>query len=232
MLKANVKNKPNATSHTVNTPWFLFRSRPAAGFTLLEVLVAIAVFSMLSLSAYQVMNGVQRSNAQSIEHNERLKEIQRAMVMMDNDFRQIVARKTRNLGETASDKLLQSSEYLLDSSSDGILFTRLGWQNPQHMFPRGEVLKVGYRVVDDTLERVWFRYPDTVVGSEALVRPILTGVEKLAFRFYSDKKWADKWDKAAALPQGVIVQLTLEDYGEIERVYMLPDSVLSAEDEE
>lgn len=204
----------------------------AAGFTLLEVLVAIAVFSMLSLSAYQVLNGVQRSNAQSLEHNARLQEIQRAMVMMDNDFRQIVARKTRNLGETASDKLLQSSEYLLDSSSDGILFTRLGWQNPQEMFPRGEVLKVGYRVVDDTLERVWFRYPDTVVGTDALVRPILTGVEKLAFRFYSDKKWSDRWDKAATLPQGVMVQLTLEDYGEIERVYMLPTSVLTAEKEE
>ncbi|GHA61584.1 type II secretion system protein GspJ [Photobacterium aphoticum] len=207
-------------------------SRRAAGFTLLEVLVAIAVFSMLSLSAYQVLNGVQRSNAQSLEHNARLQEIQRAMVMMDNDFRQIVARKTRNLGETASDKLLQSSEYLLDSSSDGILFTRLGWQNPQEMFPRGEVLKVGYRVVDDTLERVWFRYPDTVVGTDALVRPILTGVEKLAFRFYSDKKWSDRWDKAATLPQGVMVQLTLEDYGEIERVYMLPTSVLTAEKEE
>ncbi|GAL07833.1 general secretion pathway protein J [Photobacterium aphoticum] len=113
-------------------------SRRAAGFTLLEVLVAIAVFSMLSLSAYQVLNGVQRSNAQSLEHNARLQEIQRAMVMMDNDFRQIVARKTRNLGETASDKLLQSSEYLLDSSSDGILFTRLGWQNPQEMFRAGK----------------------------------------------------------------------------------------------
>lgn len=87
-------------------------------------------------------------------------------------------------------------------------------------------------MVDDTLERVWFRYPDTVVGTDALVRPILTGVEKLAFRFYSDKKWSDRWDKAATLPQGVMVQLTLEDYGEIERVYMLPTSVLTAEKEE
>lgn len=206
------------------------RVKQAAGFTLLEVLVAIAVFAMLSLSAYQVMNGVQRSDAQSRDHNERLQEIQRAMVMLDNDFRQVVPRKVRDQGELVSDTLLRSGEYLLDSSSQGILFTRLGWQNPQQMFPRGEVLKVGYRVVEGTLERVWLRYPDTVVGAEPLVRPILTGVESVTFRFYSDKTWSDEWTTPAALPEGVMVRLTLKDYGEIERVYMLPHSVLEASD--
>ncbi|MGF1738866.1 type II secretion system minor pseudopilin GspJ [Photobacterium satsumensis] len=203
-----------------------------AGFTLLEVLVAIAVFAMLSLSAYQVMNGVQRSDEQSREHSERLKDIQRAIVMMDNDFRQVVARKVRNQGETVSDRIFQSSEYLLDSSSYGILFTRSGWQNPQQMFPRGENVKVGYRIVDEQLERVWFRYPDSVVGTEALVRAILPGVEEMSFRFYSDKKWLETWDKPAALPEGVMIKLTLEDYGDIERVYMLPTSALEAGDDE
>ncbi|WP_064601575.1 type II secretion system minor pseudopilin GspJ [Photobacterium sp. J15] len=196
------------------------------GFTLLEVLVAIAVFSMLSVSAYQVMNGVQRSDQISREHNDRLQEIQRAMVMMDNDFRQIVARKNRSQGEDPSDKLLLSSEYLMDSASMGIIFTRTGWQNPQQMFPRGENVRVGYRIVDDTLERVWFRYPDTVVGTDALVRPVLSEVTKLSFRFYSKKKWQETWNQGGALPEGIMVKMTLEDYGDIERVYMLPASAL------
>ncbi|MCW8331060.1 type II secretion system minor pseudopilin GspJ [Photobacterium sp. SDRW27] len=201
------------------------------GFTLLEVLVAIAVFAMLSLSAYQVMNGVQRSDQQSRDHNARLQEIQRAMVMMDNDFRQIVARKVRNQGEAPTDKLLLSSEYLLDSSSKGIMFTRTGWQNPQQMFPRGENVRVGYRIIEDTLERVWFRYPDTVVGTEPLTRPILADVTELSFRFYSKKKWLETWNQDAALPEGIMVKMTLEDFGEIERVYMLPISALSADNQ-
>jgi len=202
------------------------------GFTLLEVLVAIAVFAMLSLSAYQVMNGVLLSDQQSQDHNARLQEIQRAMVMMDNDFRQVVARKTRNQGEAPTDKLLLSGEYLLDSSSQGIIFTRTGWQNPQQMFPRGENVRVGYRIIEDTLERVWFRYPDTVVGSEPLIRQVLADVTKLSFRFYSNKKWQEAWGEAGALPEGIMVQMTLEDFGEIERVYMLPTSALSADDKE
>lgn len=197
------------------------------GFTLLEVLVAIAVFAMLSLSAYQVLNGVQRSDEQSRDHNARLKAIQRMSVMMDNDFRQIVARKTRSQGEKPSDKYLLAGEYVLDSASEGIMFTRLGWQNPQQMFPRGEVVRVGYRVIDDKLERVWFRYPDNVAGAEPLVREVLADVTALSFRFFADKKWTDKWEQAGSLPQGIEVRLTLKDRGEIERVYLVPQSGLA-----
>ncbi|UTM57204.1 type II secretion system minor pseudopilin GspJ [Photobacterium sp. CCB-ST2H9] len=198
----------------------------SAGFTLLEVLVAIAVFAMLSMSAYQVMNGVQRSDEQSREHNERLQEIQRAMVMLDGDFRQMVARQVRQQGNNESGPLLQSGEYLLDSSSHGILFTRDGWQNPQQMFPRSEILRVGYRIIDETLERVWFRYPDTVVGTEPLVRKVLTGVTALSFRYYGAEGWQDSWTDSGALPKGIAVTLTLDDFGKVERVYMLPEAKL------
>ncbi|OAN19215.1 type II secretion system protein GspJ [Photobacterium jeanii] len=206
--------------------------RQQRGFTLLEVMVAIAVFASLSLSAYQVLNGVQRSDEQSRDHNARLKAIQRMSVMMDNDFRQIVARKSRSQGEKPSDKYLMAGEYLLDSSSEGIVFTRLGWQNPQQMFPRGEVVRVGYRIVDDNLERVWFRYPDNVAGAEPLVREVLADVTELKFRFYSDKKWQDKWEQAGVLPQGIAVKMTLKDKGDIERVYLVPQSGLAKQNNE
>ncbi|WP_318466207.1 type II secretion system minor pseudopilin GspJ [Photobacterium leiognathi] len=202
------------------------------GFTLLEVLVAIAVFAMLSLSAYQVMNNVMRSDAQSQDHNQRLKDIQRATIMMDNDFRQIVARKSRLDGDAPSNKLLQASEYLLDSSSEGIMFIRSGWQNPQAMFPRGDITRVGYRIEDDKLERVWFRYPDTVVGEKPLVRVLLTGVTELKFEFYYDKKWHEKWNKENTLPEGIKVIMTLKDLGDIERIYLVPSSALPKESEQ
>ena len=202
------------------------------GFTLLEVLVAIAVFAMLSLSANQVLNNVMRSDAQSKEHNQRLQAIQRTMIMMDNDFRQIVARKYRVDAEKPSDKILQVGEYLLDSSSEGIMFVRGGWQNPQAMFPRGDITRVGYRIIDDKLERLWFRYPDTVVGAKPLVRVLLTGVTDLKFEFYYDKQWHNKWDKANSLPLGIKVMMTLKNLGEIERIYLLPASALTTNETE
>jgi general secretion pathway protein J len=190
------------------------------GFTLIEVLVSMAIFASLSLSAYTVLNQVQRSNQQSIEKTDRLKEIQRAMVIIDNDFRQIALRQFRHNGDEASEQVLYWQEGLLDSDEKAILFTRLGWHNPQQMFPRGEITKVGYRVVAGRLERVWWRYPDTTVGQEGVVTPVLDNVESIDIRFYQDTGWVEQWDQPLALPKAVAVTFQLTDYDTIERVYL------------
>ena len=180
------------------------------GFTLIEVMVAIAVFATLSFSAYQVVNQVQRSNELSLEKSERIKQLQRSLVFLDNDFRQIVARPFRTNGEKVSDKLLSADEYLLDSESQGILFVRLGWKNPQQAFPRGEITKVGYRLVENTIERLWWRYPDTPVGQKPVVTPLID----------DGKKWVKIWDVKNQLPKATKVIITFKDYGDVERIYL------------
>ncbi|MEZ9624363.1 type II secretion system minor pseudopilin GspJ [Aliivibrio fischeri] len=194
----------------------------ARGFTLIEVMVAIAVFATLSFAAYQVVNQVQRSNEQSLEKSERIKQLQRSLVFLDNDFRQIVARPFRTGGEKASEALLKSGEYFLDSEFQAILFVRLGWKNPQQAFPRGEITKVGYRVIENKLERLWWRYPDTPVGQEAVITPLIDGIEELKFEFYDGKKWLKKWEMKNQLPNAIKMILTFKDYGDVERVYLTP----------
>lgn len=203
------------------------RRNRQCGFTLIEVLVAIAIFAGLSLSAYQVLDQVQRSNAQSIEKTDRLKALQRAMVIIDNDFRQIALRQFRTNGEVASDMLIEWGSGLLSSDENGVLFVRLGWLNPQNRFPRGEVSKVGYRIIADTLQRVWWRYPDTPVGQEGITTPLLDRVTSLKMRFYSEGEWKEEWSEKRALPKAVAFTLELEDYGTIERIYLTAGSSLN-----
>ena len=202
------------------------------GFTLIEVLVAIAIFAMLSVSAYQVLNQVQRSNQQSIEHTDRLKAIQRALVIIDNDFRQIALRQFRTNGEEPSSLLLVYQDGLLESDEKGVMFARLGWQNPQQMFPRGEIAKVGYRIREETLERVWWRYPDTPAGQEGIVTPVLGEVESLEMRFFLDGQWSNEWNVEKTLPAAVSITFTLKDYGEVEKIYLTAGETLQSEKEE
>ncbi|MEZ9563716.1 type II secretion system minor pseudopilin GspJ [Vibrio artabrorum] len=201
------------------------------GFTLIEVLVSIAIFAALSMAAYQVVNQVQRSNDISIERSARLNQLQRSLVILDNDFRQMAVRQFRTNGEEASSKLILMKEYLLDSDGVGILFTRLGWHNPQQQFPRGEVTKVGYRIKEETLERVWWRYPDTPAGQQGVITPLLDDVENLAFEFYDGSRWEKEWQTDKSLPKAIRLKLTLKDYGEIERVYLIASGTLDQVDD-
>ncbi len=198
------------------------------GFTLIEVLVAIAIFASLSVGAYQVLNQVTRSNELSQQKTQRLKELQRAVIIMDNDFRQMVARQLRSEGEAPSSLLLVWQDNLLDSDDKGILFARAGWQNPQQQFPRGGVTKVGYRIRDHVLERVWWRYPDTPAGQESITRPVLSQVENWSMRFFDGKSWKEDWEQGNTLPRAVWVKLTLKDYGDIERIYLTTGATLQS----
>ncbi|MBL4832063.1 MAG: type II secretion system minor pseudopilin GspJ [Aliivibrio sp.] len=197
-----------------------YHRRAILGFTLIEVLVAIAVFASLSLGAYQVVNQAQRGNQISKVSIERIKQLQRSLIFLDNDFRQMAPRQFRTDGEEASKKLLYAGDYVGESQSQGILFVRLGWQNPQQTFPRGEITKVGYRLIDGTLERVWWRYPDTVSGDQPITVKLLDKVSDLHFFFYDGKSWLESWDKELMLPAAVKLSMRLEDKGLIERIFL------------
>lgn len=123
-------------------------SRNNKGFTLIEVLVAIAVFAALSIAAYQVVFQTQLSNEQSQQKLARLQQLQTALVYLDSDFRQIAIRRFRNDGQEAGERLLYWQDNLLDSDEKGVLFTRLGWINPQQQFPRGRLprLAIGLEI--------------------------------------------------------------------------------------
>ncbi|MFV0574779.1 MAG: type II secretion system minor pseudopilin GspJ [Vibrio sp.] len=219
--KSNRKKQLSYKNKLSHRPSTAFKSR--LGFTLIEVLVALVVFASLSLAGYQVVNQVQRSNQQSQEKTQRLEEVQRAMIIMDSDFRQMVARSFKGNENADKNALLYSGDQYLDSESEGILFVRLGWQNPQQAFPRGEIVKVGYRITKENLERIWWRYPDTPTGQEPLHKVVLPQVETMSFRFYDGKAWQSTWVNAQKTPAAVEMTLTLKDYGEIRRVYLTPE---------
>lgn len=197
-------------------------NRPArrhSGFTLLEVLVAIAVFSILSAAGYQVLQGVVNSNEISIDSSSRLRELQRAMLFMERDFSQMAARLVRTNGEVNS-SLLQTGEYVAGSEGQGISFVRNGWRNPQALFKRSALQSVAYIVQGEDLIKRYYVHTDTVSGAEPKELVLLEGVESMQFRFFNEGKWGEGWNSADSLPKGVEVTLSLTDIGEIRRVFL------------
>ena len=194
------------------------------GFTLIEILIAIAIFATLSLAAYQILQGVLRSGEISKSHDENLIEIQRGMLLIERDFLQMVARNSRTSGvATENLKALYAGQGVLDSEYQGIEFNRLGWTNPLNLLPRSNILRVGYRVQDKKLQRIYFLYPDIVSRESAQQQVILNDIEGLSFRFWNNG-WVATWNSDGAIPEGIEMTIISQHYGELKRVFMLPSS--------
>ncbi|OOE34531.1 type II secretion system protein GspJ [Salinivibrio kushneri] len=202
--------------------------RVERGFTLLEVLLALVVFASISLTAYQVLQTVQRSDEQSQQVGETLQQLQRALVIMDSDFRQMAARRQRVEGQAPTEQLLMAGSDVLQSDAMGARFTRTGWINPQMRFPRGEVVAVGYRQREGKLERLRWRYPDQAASDEPAVATLLSDIDDLSFRFYVKQSWQDGFDTKHALPKAVQVRFTHPRYGQLVRTYLVAGQTLPA----
>ncbi|MGL5610665.1 MAG: GspJ family T2SS minor pseudopilin variant ExeJ, partial [Aeromonas veronii] len=100
------------TQHVARTP------RPVrhAGFTLLEMLVAIAIFASLSMGAYQVLQGVLTSDEVAKRKEARLNELQLAFTLLERDITQMVPRSGRIEGE--NNKVLLAASRFGQQSDD------------------------------------------------------------------------------------------------------------------
>lgn len=192
------------------------------GFTLIEVLVALAVFGVLSLLAYMTL-GQTLSNADMLtERMDRLQAVQRTVRYLSNDLMQAAPRPVRlELGESLGPAISTDlgAEFSLE-------VTRGGWSNPAGL-PRGTLQRAAYRIEDDELVRYHWTVLDRTFANEPVATILLDEVDSLIFRYMqTDGEWSETWPPLGAQgaanvrsrPRAVEIVLTLADEGEIRRL--------------
>ena len=198
----------------------------AAGFTLLELLVAIAIFAIVAAMALTGYTQLQRQSEYADQRLERTRELQRAVQVISQDIEQLEPRPIREpLGEGTVAAL--SSGTAVDYA---IEFTRAGWSNTAGL-QRSTLERVGYRVENDELWRDHWPVLDRTIATEPLRLKLLTNVKSLSLRFMNaSRTWSDRWPESdvagkgddRARPIAVEVTLELEDLGKIRRVLEVP----------
>ena len=66
------------------------------GFTLLEVLIAIAIFALLAMATYRMLDSVLQTDRGQRQQEQRLRELTRAMAAFERDLLQVRARPIRD----------------------------------------------------------------------------------------------------------------------------------------
>ena len=195
------------------------------GFTLLELLVALAIFGLLAAMSYGGLHAVLEQQSYTEQAAERLGGLQKLYLIMQRDIEQIVARTVRDeFGDVQ----------LPVVGGDALQFTRGGWRNPAGR-QRSTLQRVGYAYDDEQLVRYTWSVLDRAQDSEALQQPLIEDVERMQLRYLDrNDEWRQQWPDAGAdaeadpedplrtLPKAIEVTIEHNRLGTIVWLFQLP----------
>jgi general secretion pathway protein J len=212
-----------------------------AGFTLVELLLAIAISALVAALAYAGLSTAIGASAGMQVQVRQLSDIQRALNILEEDLLQVRPRAITN-GFGSQEAAFRGGVF-----QDALLeFTRGGFGNPQGL-ARSELQRVRYVLADGRLWRQSWPVLDRVAENQppqsVLLLENVAAVQPGFLRvpapngvppdFYSlgasNAYWDSDWnsqqlaaDAVAPLPVAVNLVLTLTDFGEVRRVFELP----------
>ena len=192
------------------------------GFTLFEMVIAVSIFALMGVIAFTALGQMTRTGQSVAEANNRLSDLQFAVVYFTRDWTQVSPRKIRNqYGDEESNIVI---------ADNVITFTRSGWSNLLG-HKRSNLQRVQYLVIDNQLRRRHWKSLDQGIGEEPLEVILLDDVEsmEIAFQDGSGKSistWPGTTGSPADKPIVLAFRLELKDMGDIIRILEVPDGIL------
>lgn len=201
------------------------RATRQAGLTLIELLVAVAIFSLLAALAYGGLVNVLESSRAVDEESQRLATLQRAFLRIGWDLEQAAPRPIRDAYGDQQPALhnrvdtYDGLRTVIELSVAGRRTlpgeTRAGMQRISYVLRGDELLRLSWPVMD--------RAQDTVAHESTL----LSGVEDLNLRYLTEQgEWITQWPQetesatpAPLLPRAIEVNMDLEHWGSLRRVF-------------
>jgi general secretion pathway protein J len=211
--------------------------RSSSGFTLVEVLVAMAIMAFVAVAGYTSLTAVIFGVESLREESRRLNDINRTFQVLGKDLHQLANRSVYDeFGSRRS--AFEGGELAPQTLS----FTRAGWHNTVGL-PRSTLQRVAYYLDEDQLVRAAWPVLDRTGAVEPNELVLLSGVESIDVRFLAgldqlevnrnsqiDRRyWQENWipdlsrpDALVEPPLAVEIRLQMFDWGELERLYVLP----------
>lgn len=190
------------------------------GFTLIEVVVAVAIFSVVAALAWGGLDRIARAKQVIDERSRHFTALQQALGQLERDLRQAAPRPVRDASGTELPALL--------GGGPGIELSRFvgagGWERQAPALER-----IGWRCEDGRLQRLRWVVLDRTAGTQVEVEDRVEGVAQCRWRFLSGGVALEHWPMAGdaespeRLPAGVELSFELEGEGEYRRVLELPD---------
>ncbi|MGD2117894.1 MAG: type II secretion system minor pseudopilin GspJ [Chromatiales bacterium] len=187
------------------------------GFTLLELLIAISIFAVLSVMAYGGLRTVITTSQHTQEVSQQFASVQKLFLLLSQDLFNASERPVR---DEFGDELAAFDASLAERSD---LFSLTRSQMADPLAAQQSLQRINYRFEDGKLLRLTWPVLDRVQNTEPGRIQLLDGVKSAELAFLGDE-WSDHWPPTStgatptALPRALSINLDIDGIGQIQRI--------------
>lgn len=206
----------------------IVKGHQTAGFTLIEVLLAMAITAFIAMLSYSALSASIASSEVHGRKAQQLADVQLALSFLERDIRHAVSRGIRD--EYGDQQPAMSG----GAFEDFILqLTRRGWDNPSGA-RRGQLQRLRYQLEGESLWRESWPVLDRMSEDEGLQRALLIdNVTDLSLRFLAKSTvsgsasslidgWSESWlVRNDSLPLAIEIDITIKHFGQVKRIFSL-----------
>lgn len=199
--------------------------RRPQGFTLLELMVSVAIFAVVAAMAYTGLAQIARSSAAAQDALAGLLEQRRWMAQLDSDLEQVVARVSRGpYGETEAALIGEGSRVLFAS--------RRLLADPGGL--SAGLARISLERRGDTLVRSVRQRLDPGPLNERDEQVLVRGIRRFELRYLDARlEPQNQWPRIAdprldGLPRAIEMLIEVDGVGVLRRVFELPETPVNA----
>lgn len=183
------------------------------GFTLIEMLIALTIFGMLTAAGVALLSVSARTQETADRLLAEFGQVRRLGALLTADLGQAAARMHRD-----ADGRPQRAFAGADGQDDMLLlFVRRGWDDGADA---SGAQRVGYRIADGQLQRVAFSRVDG--AGQAIVSPLVDQVRAVRLRYRDERgDWRPQWadPDPSKLPAAVELVVDSARYGPVRMLF-------------
>lgn len=188
------------------------------GFTLVEILIALAILSVISTLGYRALASLTDSEVQLTAEAARWRALDGLFARLEADLRQALPREVR-VGET------REPGWLAEVDSAGNTELRLARAGPEfELDPGAPGQRIGYRLRDASVEVLYWPHLDQPPAAVPQNHMLAAGIVEFRATFLDAAgAWRQRWPAPgeAAIPRAARIELALADGTRVERLLAL-----------
>lgn len=190
------------------------RTSRSAGFTLIEILIALSILAMIALLGYRATSSLAQSEARLAEESARWRTFDALFARLEGDMRAAVPRAVRS-GNSTEPAWVGATDAAGNAT---IRFSRAGGEPGNEPGAAGQ--RIGYGFANGAIAVDYWPHLDQPGDVAPTAFVLADGIAGLRVDYLDAQgEWRDRWPLLgeSALPRAVRVVLALDDGTTIER---------------